>query len=136
VPIGDLNREFEQFVCLERLSGNALLERFALPILHHDKGLALVLPNVVNRADVRVIQRGGSLRFTLEPFQGLPVLGEFFREEFQGDGALELGVLGLVHHAHAAPAELLQNAVVRDGLADHRVPLCERSGSQLRVKAS
>ena len=31
---------------------------------------------------------------------------------------MEAGVLGLVHHAHAA-AQLLDDAVVRDGLADH-----------------
>jgi hypothetical protein len=29
-------------------------------------------------------------------------------------------ILGLINHAHAASAELLQDAVVRDGLVDHR----------------
>ena len=33
---------------------------------------------------------------------------------------MEAGVLGLVHHAHAA-AQLLDDAVVRDGLANHGV---------------
>lgn len=28
-------------------------------------------------------------------------------------------ILGLIDHAHAASAEFLQDAVVRDGLADH-----------------
>ncbi len=32
---------------------------------------------------------------------------------------MELGVLGLVHHAHATATELLDDAVVRDGLANH-----------------
>ena len=41
--------------------------------------------------------------------------------ELQGDEAVQPGVLGLVHHSHAAPAELLDDAVVRDGLADHAV---------------
>ena len=34
-------------------------------------------------------------------------------------GALELGVLGLVHHAHAATAELFEYVIVGNGLANH-----------------
>jgi hypothetical protein len=29
------------------------------------------------------------------------------------------GVFGLVHHAHAATTDLFDNAVMRDGSADH-----------------
>ena len=32
---------------------------------------------------------------------------------------MELGVLGLVDHTHAAAAELFEDAVMRDGLANH-----------------
>ncbi len=32
----------------------------------------------------------------------------------------QLGVFGLVHHAHAAATQLLDDAVVQDGLANHR----------------
>ena len=55
----------------------------------------------------------------LEPFQGLPVLGEFFRQELQGDGTLELGVLGLIDDTHAPATQLLQDAIVGNGLANH-----------------
>ena len=41
------------------------------------------------------------------------------RKEFQGDEAVELGVLGLVDHSHAAATEFFEDAVVRDGLANH-----------------
>ena len=34
---------------------------------------------------------------------------------------MELGVFGLVHHAHPAPAQLLDDAVVRDRLPDERI---------------
>jgi hypothetical protein len=33
---------------------------------------------------------------------------------------METGVLGLVDHAHPAAAELLEDVVVGDGLADHQ----------------
>ena len=45
--------------------------------------------------------------------------GYVIRQELQSDEAAEFGVLGLVDHTHAAPAELLDDAVMRDGLADH-----------------
>lgn len=35
------------------------------------------------------------------------------------DETAEVGVLSLVHNAHAAAAQLLNDAVVRNGLADH-----------------
>ena len=97
----------------------AVLKRLALQKLHDDEGLALVLLYSVNRADVGVIESRSCLGLPLESLQVLSVLGEFFRQELQGDGALELGVLGLVHHAHTATTQLLQDAVVRNGLANH-----------------
>jgi hypothetical protein len=36
----------------------------------------------------------------------------------QGDKAVQLNVLRLVDHTHTAAAELLDDAVVRDGLAN------------------
>jgi hypothetical protein len=44
-----------------------------------------------------------------------------FREEFKGYEAIKAGVLGLVHHAHPAPAEFLEDALEGDGLADEGV---------------
>ena len=78
-----------------------------------------MLLDSVNSADVGVIESGSCLRFPLESFQVLAVLREFFRQELQRDGALELGVLGLVDHTHAAAAQLLQNAIVGNRLPDH-----------------
>src|SRR5439155_11475249 len=56
----------------------------------------------------------------LEPFEGLMVLGKVFGQELEGYEAAELGVLGLVHDAHASAAQLLENAVVGDRLARHK----------------
>src|SRR5262249_21169421 len=66
-----------------------------------------------------MIQGRGGTSFPLETFERLPILGQLFGQELQGDAAAELGVFGLVDHTHAAATELLQDAVVRDGLADH-----------------
>jgi hypothetical protein len=39
------------------------------------------------------------------------------RQEFEGDEAVDLYIWGLVNHTHATPAELVDDAVVRDDLA-------------------
>ena len=70
-------------------------------------------------ADVGMVQSGGGTCFAAKAFQCLRILGHFVGQEFQGDEAAKLGVLGLVDHTHPAAAELLDDAVVRDGLADH-----------------
>ena len=66
-----------------------------------------------------MIQCGGSLRFALKAGEGLCISGNVIGQKFEGDKAVETHVLGLVDHTHAATAELLDDAVVRDGLADH-----------------
>ena len=41
-------------------------------------------------------------------------------QELQRDQAMQPRVFGLVDHAHPAAAELFDDAVMRDGLADHK----------------
>ncbi len=53
---------------------NQMLQRLALEILHHDKWLPFVLTNVVNSANVRMIESGGGARLALEALEGLRVV--------------------------------------------------------------
>ena len=53
--------------------------------------------------------------------------GEFIGKEFEGDEAAQLGVFSFVNNTHAATTELLDDAVVRDGLVDHE-GMSRRSG--------
>ena len=76
-------------------------------MLHDDEGLTFVLINLVNGADVGMIQGGGSASFPLKALHGLRIAREFGGKEFHGDEAAELGFLGLLDHAHAATSELL-----------------------------
>ena len=79
----------------------------------------MLVINFVDGADVGMIQRRGGLGFALEARQRLRVFGNFVGQELEGDKAAKLDVFGLVDHTHAAAAEFLNDAVVRDGLADH-----------------
>ena len=83
------------------------------------KALPVLLADVVNRADVGVIERRRGLGFALKPAQSLGIARDFVGKEFQRDETMQASVFGLVNHAHAAAPQLFDNPVVRDGLADH-----------------
>ena len=71
------------------------MQGLAFHILHHQ----VVRPYVVERANVRMVQRRHGAGFTLEP--GVePRLGDF-----DGDHAVEARVPGLVDRAHPARAD-------------------------------
>ena len=106
-------------VSLQGLSGDAVLQRLALEQLHGDERPPSCFADVVNRADVRMIQRGSSARFAPESLDCLRILGNVFGQKFQGDVAAEARVLGLVDHAHAAAAKFFEDGVVRDGATDN-----------------
>ena len=65
-----------------------------------------------------MIQGGSGTSFPTEPLQHRGILSDQIGQEFESHHPAQLDVLGLVHHTHPAPAELLDDAVVRDGLAD------------------
>ena len=75
--------------------------------------------NVVDGADIGMIQRGCGLGLALKTRQGLRVSRDFIGQELQGDEAMQPRVLSLVNHTHPAAAEFFNDAVVRDGRADH-----------------
>src|SRR5215469_16198495 len=61
-------------------------------------------------------------RLALKAFQSLRGPGNAVGQELERYKTAELGVLGLVDHTHPAAAELFQDAVVRNGSAQHAVP--------------
>src|ERR1700733_32937 len=116
-PIGDLNAYIQELRHFDGFSTNAVLERPTLEQLHGDKWAAFELANIVNRADVGMIERRCSAAFAAESFDGLPVLGNVVWKEFQSNNATEARVLSLVDYAHSSAAQFFQDAVVRDGAA-------------------
>ena len=84
-----------------------------------DEVFAFGLIDLIDRADVGMIEGGGGAGLALEAVDGLGIAGELRRKKFEGYEAAKFGVFSLVHHSHAAATELVDNAVVRDGPADH-----------------
>ncbi len=114
-----LGAEPRDLVDGHRLAVGQVLERLAVHQLHDQEVATLLLCELVDRADVRVIQRRGRPRLPLEPRQRLGILGQGIGQELERHLPAEDQVLGLVDHAHAAAPELLEDLVVGDGGADH-----------------
>src|SRR5215831_17348042 len=88
-----------------------------------------VFTDFVNRADIRMIQGGSCLGFTLESGQGLGVARDFVGKKLEGNETVKSDVLRLVDNTHPAATELLEDAVMRDCLAEH---WAEMLGLQVR----
>ena len=68
---------------LERLPGDAVLERLVLRQLHGDEGLPLVLVDIVDGADVRMVEGGRGLGLTPETLECDPVAEVLLGQELQ-----------------------------------------------------
>ena len=73
-----------------------------------------------------MIQHGRRPRFSHEESAGMFVAVERRRQEFQGDGALQLRIQRLVHHAHAARTQFGDDLIAVDRLSDGGRPWSTR----------
>ena len=87
--IGDLDRQASKNFRLQRAPGDAVLQRQPIQILHGDERLTVLLADVIDRADIGMVQGGSGLRLTLETGQSLGVAGDFIRQEFERDKAMQ-----------------------------------------------
>ena len=118
--IGDFDAQGENRFQFHGAGADQVLERDAVKKFHDQKGAAVFLADVVDRADVGMVERRGGLGLAAEALERLTVLRQIFRQELQRDEAAEARVFGFVNHAHAAAAELLDDPIVGDGLIEQR----------------
>src|ERR1700722_3539732 len=116
----NVDSEREDHLGFHRTPCNALLQRKAVKKLHGDERFAVVFINLVDGADVWMIQSRGSLRLALKTGECLRVFGYLIGQELEGNKPAELHIFGLINHTHPSAAKLLNDAVVRDGLTDQR----------------
>ena len=93
--VGHFDGERKQSLGFHRLPVDAMFQGDAIQELHGDERLAVLLADVVNGADVGVIQSGCSLGFALETGEGLRVSGDFAGAETSGRRSVAVGCLRL-----------------------------------------
>ena len=116
--------QLQQQIHRQRLAPDTMLERLPFEMLHHNEVPAVLLPDLVNRADVRMIQRGSGARLPLKSLQRIGIARQFLGQKLQGDVAAEARVLSLVDDSHSAATEFLDDFVVGNDLAGQN--LCVR----------
>ncbi len=85
----------------KRARREPLREALALQVLHDQEVDAILLANVIEGADVGVIQGRDGAGLALEALAGLGVIGGLRGENLDGHGAVQAGVPGPVHFPHA-----------------------------------
>ncbi len=115
----NLHGERQDQLSVHRPVRNTVLQRDAVQKFHGDEYIAMLIVNFVDGTNVRMIERRGSSRLAPETLQSLRILGHSVGQEFERHETPELRIFSLVDDAHAPAAELLDNAVMRDGLPYH-----------------
>ena len=99
-------------------------QRLTLDELHHEElhvhAADCRRAQVVQRTHVRMGQLRRQARLAFEPFAALPVAGQIFREDFDGDGAVEARVTRAIHLAHSAGANQLDDVEVSEPAAGNQ----------------
>ncbi len=119
--IGHLHSETQHGVSSDWATSNTILQRLAFEVLHGDERSAVLLADIVDRADMWMVQRRCGLGFTLEATERIGIGGEVLRNELERNGTMQPRIFGFVDDAHAAAAELLEDAVVGERLTDQRI---------------
>ena len=109
-PFGDLPGQADGLGLVEvARPADEALEVLAGDVLHGDVDGQPLLADVVHPADVPVGDLAGQLDLVSEALDDLEVRGDLGLEELEGDDLADLAVVGLVDHAHAALADLLDD---------------------------
>ena len=101
--IADLNGDGDG-VChrQHRRSLQPRRQGLALEVLEHDVVEIAVAPDVMNRADVRIVERGNRSRLLLEALARFRVSSQGAGQNLDGNRAIKPGIAGSIHLAHAA----------------------------------
>ena len=87
---------------------------------HVDVEMAIDLAPVVDRDHMRFLQDRRGARFALKPCPEALVMGVLVGQDLQRDSASLVGVVGLVHLTHPAPADQARDGVLAERRADAR----------------
>ena len=130
--VGDFGRDFQRLLERERAFLEAGGARLALEAGHDENMRAVGFADIVDAADVGMVEGGDGARLALEPRAHVGVAGNLSGEDFDGDGAIEPRVPRFVDFAHPTCPDGTHDFVwaqalacgqchrpVRDGLGVH-----------------
>ncbi len=136
--IGELPRDVQRLRDRERPGGEPSGQGVALDELEHQRRLLAVLDHVIDRRDVRVVERCQGTRLALESRDGIGVGRNPRRHELDRHVAPEAHITRPVDFPHAAGSEQRDNLVAADpraGLQGQTGPIIRPFVRGLRIRA-
>ena len=103
--LGDLASSRDDLVDRQRTGRQALRERRPLDQFEHERGDVAAFLDAVDRADVRVIQRGERSRLLLEPRAAVRVVRDRIGQHLDRDRTSQPGIVRAINLSHPAGAE-------------------------------
>src|SRR5262249_37440804 len=110
----------ESFIEGQRATSEALSQRLAIEVLHHQVIPAAFLPDVVEGANMRVVEGGNSARLAFEALADLRPFSGVRRKHLDRDGTVQTRIARFVDFAHAARAEGRQDLVRAEASAGRK----------------
>ena len=109
--IGYFDGDLQDLIEWQRALNQPLRQRLAFQILHDQVMSALLLADVIESADVGVLQAGDSVCFALEPLAQLGVITQMTGQDLDGNKTIQARVASFIHLAHASRADLGENLI-------------------------
>jgi hypothetical protein len=103
--LGHLAAELDRFDDRQRTAREAGGKRFSFGQFHHQERDAFVFTHVVERADVRMIQRRRGVGLALEPATALRARSRMGAQVFESDNTIQASVSCTVDLTHASDSE-------------------------------
>jgi hypothetical protein len=103
--IADLHAALERLLQRHRPFLKPRFQSFALDILHNQVVGSILATDVVQHANMRMIQRRNGAGFPLETLFGLGIIRQMNGKDFDGDGAVEARVCRAIDFSHASGAQ-------------------------------
>jgi hypothetical protein len=116
-PVGHADQKVDDLAPRARPGPRPCLERATVDKLCDEVLAAIHLADVVDRKDMRVIERRERMRFALEAGQPIGVRGEQRRQDFDRHLARQLRVAREIDLAHAAGAQDIDDFVRAEAIA-------------------
>jgi hypothetical protein len=137
--VGHLEGAAQQLRGRHRPSLESRGERLPYEMLHDQKVDSILAPDVMQRADMRVVEARHCARFALEPLPSLRMGRQVSGKDLDGDGAIQPSVSSTVHLAHPARAERAKDLVGAQACArlqSHRGQAYQKEGPRPPARAT
>lgn len=118
--IGNLDRACQGFAKRKRAFRQPYGKGLAVDELHHEKVNPVIVPDVMDGADIWMVERRHGARFPLEPRTTLRIIHPLGGQHFYRDFPAEARIESLIDLSHPACPDRLRNAIRAKLAADKR----------------